>query len=354
MSENQTEKRTRGRPLSRELFLLPPEMRQELGMIGFFDPSATRWRIWPFLRDASDIELKYRFRAAFDRAMSIYGKAQVAKSINKSWKQVGRYLEGAKTPLAVLDHVALMADLPPAWVSSGDASTAREFILDVASDETKLFGLSGKEREYVIRGSHKIVSEFPSLKSRLRFSEDVVNAAKREVRSQIARTYADFGDRSGLKGGFERFLQALADGYVLIKRYDLRASAGSGAKVFDDLPASAWPVPKEMLGELASRWPDLTSFDVMGDSMEPTLHDGQPIIFDRTANDVDRTGVYVIAINDELFVKRVRRVPTAGGMMTLSLISDNPAYPEITLDPETQERVRIIGRVVWPNTSRRL
>ena len=98
---------------------------------------------------------------------------------------------------------------------------------------------------------------------------------------------------------------------------------------------------------------NLASIDVKGDSMEPTLADGEPIIFDRSSARFDRDAVYVITIADELFVKRVRRVPTAGGMMTLSLISDNPAYPEVTLDPETQERVRIIGRVVWPNTSRR-
>lgn len=148
------------------------------------------------------------------------------------------------------------------------------------------------------------------------------------------------GDRAGL--------------YLTLKRYDVRASAGYGAKIFDEPPDSVLDFPAELLRGLSNDVNMLASIDVAGDSMSPTLADGEPIIFDRASRLVDREGVYVLTIGDELFVKRVRRVPTAAGVMTLSLISDNPAYPEITLAPETQERVRIIGRVVWPNTSRRL
>ena len=152
---------------------------------------------------------------------------------------------------------------------------------------------------------------------------------------------------------------AVSDGeraglYLTLKRYDVRASAGYGAKVFAEPPDSVLDFPAELLRGLSNDVNKLASIDVTGDSMVPTLADGEPIILDRASRQVDREAVYVLAIGDELFVKRVRRVPTAGGMMTLSLISDNPAYPEVTLDPETQERVRIIGRVVWPNTSRRL
>ncbi len=150
---------------------------------------------------------------------------------------------------------------------------------------------------------------------------------------------------------------ARAGAYLTLKRYDVRASAGYGAKIFDEPPDSVLDFPAELLRGLSNDVNMLASIDVAGDSMSPTLADGEPIIFDRASRLVDREGVYVLTIGDELFVKRVRRVPTAAGVMTLSLISDNPAYPEITLDPETQERVRIIGRiigrVVWPNTSRR-
>ena len=140
---------------------------------------------------------------------------------------------------------------------------------------------------------------------------------------------------------------------ISIPKFDCHASAGHGEKLFDEPPSAIWPIPREMLRNFTGNTKYLAATDVRGDSMEPTLHEGDLIIFDRSARLVDREAVYVLTVGEDLFVKRLRRIPTQDGT-TLSLISDNPAYPEVRLDPDTQERVRIHGRVVWPNTSRRI
>lgn len=141
--------------------------------------------------------------------------------------------------------------------------------------------------------------------------------------------------------------------HVEIARFPIRASAGSGEKVFDEPPASFWQVPREMLRGFSGNSKHLGSINLSGDSMEPTLHDGEPVIFDRSARHVDREGVYVLTVADDLFVKRVRRVPQGDGTIALELISDNPAYEKITLAPDAQEHVRIHGRVIWPDVTRR-
>lgn len=141
--------------------------------------------------------------------------------------------------------------------------------------------------------------------------------------------------------------------YAVVHRYDVRASAGNGAIVFDDQPASIWRVPREMLAGFTGNAHNLASIDVCGDSMEPTLRDGDPVIFERIDH-VDRDGVFVLSIDNELFVKRMRRLPTAQGRVAINLLSDNPDYDAITLDHDAQKHMRIHGRVIWPITARRI
>lgn len=142
-------------------------------------------------------------------------------------------------------------------------------------------------------------------------------------------------------------------GLVWVPRYEVAASAGAGSEVVEEPRATHWPVPQEMLRGLARDPRSLSFLEVGGDSMAPTLADGDPVIIDQAAETVDREAVYVLTVGPELFIKRVRRAVEPDGRIALVLVSDNRAYPEITIGADSQEHVRVVGRVVWPNTSRR-
>ena len=73
-----------------------------------------------------------------------------------------------------------------------------------------------------------------------------------------------------------------------------------------------------------------------GDSMEPTLCEGDSVIVDVSEKTVRRDGMYVIRIGDGLFVKRVQ-IPPRG----LRLLSDNEFYKPIDT---TEEDIAIVGR----------
>ena len=77
--------------------------------------------------------------------------------------------------------------------------------------------------------------------------------------------------------------------------------------------------------------------------MAPTLADGDDILVDRSdAAGRLRDGIYVLRVEDVLVVKRLSLNPAA---RTLSIRSDNPAYPDWPdCDPDG---VDLIGRVVW-------
>jgi phage repressor protein C with HTH and peptisase S24 domain len=83
----------------------------------------------------------------------------------------------------------------------------------------------------------------------------------------------------------------------------------------------------------------LSAIAVAGDSMEPTLRDGDEILVDRTPRPL-RDGIHVVRLDDSLLVKRV----DTGRPGTIALRSDNKAYEPIELSPG---EVQVIGRVVW-------
>jgi phage repressor protein C with HTH and peptisase S24 domain len=86
-------------------------------------------------------------------------------------------------------------------------------------------------------------------------------------------------------------------------------------------------------------------FKVTGDSMEPFLYSGDTVLVNLAENDSTRIldgKVYAIRYGDELRVKRLFRKLNG----TLTLRSENPAYKDEDVDPETaQEHITIIGRV---------
>lgn len=121
----------------------------------------------------------------------------------------------------------------------------------------------------------------------------------------------------------------------------LKASAGTGQEWSDaELTGEVLYIPKRV----ARRYPGNSSFAgaaVVGDSMEPTLHDGEPVVFVRDF--IQGDGIYVLAVNGELLVKRLQFDGISG---KLHIISDNPRYRQLEIPLEGLDNVRILGKVV--------
>jgi hypothetical protein len=87
----------------------------------------------------------------------------------------------------------------------------------------------------------------------------------------------------------------------------------------------------------------LSLIRVQGDSMFPTLSDGDEILVDRADSAARlRDGVYVLRIEDTLVVKRLALSPAGA---RVSIRSDNDAYPGW---PDCElGAIDLVGRVVW-------
>jgi phage repressor protein C with HTH and peptisase S24 domain len=128
----------------------------------------------------------------------------------------------------------------------------------------------------------------------------------------------------------------------LIPQLAVEASAGSGSIDPSDLLAGKVGFDPKWLKKLTSDPASLSLISVAGDSMLPTLCDGDDIMVDGSAPTAPlRDGIHVIRMDDQLMVKRVIRGP--GG--TLSILSDNPTWPN--WENVKAKDIQIIGRVVW-------
>ena len=134
------------------------------------------------------------------------------------------------------------------------------------------------------------------------------------------------------------------DGLVEIPVLDVDASAGFGAIAESETAHTRFGFDERWLKRLTpAKSPSLSIIHVLGDSMEPTLSDGDEVMVDASDHGSRlRDGIYVLRADDALVVKRVTLKP-GGRKITIS--SDNPAYP--SWDDVDRSGIQVVGRVIW-------
>ena len=134
------------------------------------------------------------------------------------------------------------------------------------------------------------------------------------------------------------------DQLISIRRHPVFASAGPGAIVNEGVGKPYFGFDERWLKALTMTSPErLSVIRVEGDSMSPTLNDGDDILVDLgDCGDRMRDGIYVLRVDDALVVKRLALNPM-GRRVTVQ--SDNRAYPDW---PDCgMEEIHCIGRVIW-------
>jgi len=150
-----------------------------------------------------------------------------------------------------------------------------------------------------------------------------------------------FGVSESLLGGPEAASPSAA--LVTVPQLDVGASAGAGALTGEEATPSHLAFDPKWLRRIAGDPKQLSMIRVEGDSMLPTLSDGDEILVDRgDAAARVRDGIYVLRMEGALMVKRLALNPAA---RRIRVASDNPNYPSWPdCDPTS---VDIVGRVVW-------
>jgi phage repressor protein C with HTH and peptisase S24 domain len=147
---------------------------------------------------------------------------------------------------------------------------------------------------------------------------------------------------SGSRPGFSAIADLDQPGMIAIPRYDeVRPSAGPGSAPTSETLTTRVAFERHWLKELGVQTDAAVILPARGDSMEPTILDGAPMLVDTSKTDVQNGYIYVIAVENDLLVKRIRRRLDG----RIDLISDNRAYEPETLDAAALKHLRVIGRV---------
>lgn len=125
---------------------------------------------------------------------------------------------------------------------------------------------------------------------------------------------------------------------VWVPLYDVYASAGSGLDIWGEEIEQYIPFSRIWLNQQNLHSKDLVCIKVRGDSMEPTLNNGDVILVNTKRQIGD--GVFVVRIGSLLRVKRLQTLLDG----SLKISSDNPIYESETLHPsEFASEFAIIG-----------
>lgn len=128
---------------------------------------------------------------------------------------------------------------------------------------------------------------------------------------------------------------------MAIPMHNVIASAGNGRSQEPVEEVSTLPFSRRRLLSLGVNPNEVSFIQATGDSMEPTIKDGALVLVDLSKTEIRGGAIYVVSLHDEVRIKRVHR--SISGSVTL--ISDNPAYPPDQLQPGDAKDLVVHGRV---------
>lgn len=127
-------------------------------------------------------------------------------------------------------------------------------------------------------------------------------------------------------------------GKIAIKYYpDISASAGFGCFNGDHCECDTIFVDRNLLPRATSK--NIEAIRVHGDSMNPTMNEGDTIFVDKSQREIRNGKIFIIRMNEEVFVKRIFIAPKG-----LIVKSDNPDYPQFDIKKDEAE---ILGQVIY-------
>lgn len=139
----------------------------------------------------------------------------------------------------------------------------------------------------------------------------------------------------------QRYANGDEDFYVPVRQFSQATlSAGPGAVVEHEFETGELKFRRKWLGRVTNSSPErLVVLPVRGDSMYPTICDGDVVMVDLGQREVVSTRIYALRQFDGLKVKRLNRSPDGGVIIK----SDNPYESEYLMDGD----VEIVGRAIW-------
>lgn len=132
--------------------------------------------------------------------------------------------------------------------------------------------------------------------------------------------------------------------FAAIPRVDARLAAGAGALNGEVSMQGALAFRQDWLRERGISPAQACLLTVAGDSMAPTLGDGDLVMIDERRTTIRNRHVYAFVDTDGS--ARVKRLDLVDNEMVI-MASDNSNYPTETRRGPDMNRIRVLGEIVW-------
>ncbi|HML56082.1 MAG TPA: S24 family peptidase [Solidesulfovibrio magneticus] len=132
-------------------------------------------------------------------------------------------------------------------------------------------------------------------------------------------------------------------GLTMVPKVKARLTAGTGSLETSGEVEGYYAFRTKFL-KRKGRPGKMVLMDVVGDSMEPVVEDGDTVLIDESQREIIAGGMFAVGIEQEVFLKYLLRVP---GKLVLQSRNERYAPIEVDMNGDLAGTVRIIGRVVW-------
>lgn len=137
--------------------------------------------------------------------------------------------------------------------------------------------------------------------------------------------------------------------FVEIPVMKTKASAGGGAAVYLDEVGDYYPMSRLWLEKHRLRARDLFIIWGVGESMEPSIANGEKLLCSKAEYHLSGDGIFIIRQDGDLMVKRLQRLPGK-----IRVLPQNPAYQAYDVELNDGADFEIIGRVMFKDTIHRV
>lgn len=158
-----------------------------------------------------------------------------------------------------------------------------------------------------------------------------------------ARWLAEGVDETAPDGPQDALATAAKEmGLALVPQLELGYSMGGGSVFTDYRHTGFMPFHRDWLkGLMRGAFGDLFVARGEGDSMTPTMLDGDVVLIDTAQKQITQQDrIWALSYGELGMIKRVRRLPNG----TYHILSDNPSVPPIDA---ADDEMHVVGRVVW-------
>jgi len=132
-------------------------------------------------------------------------------------------------------------------------------------------------------------------------------------------------------------------GLTLVPKVKARLTAGTGSLETSGEVKGYYAFRTKFL-KRKGRPKKMVLMDVVGDSMEPVVEDGDTVLIDESQREIIAGGMFAVGLEQEVFLKYLLRIP---GKLVLQSRNERYAPIEVDMNGDLAGTVRIIGRVVW-------